>query len=190
MQGKIQVIGAILKLDRPFRPPHIIDLTGLDRQLVAYHIRMFRERDYLEKIDKSYVIKDREGLLTSMIDASEGVKTAKMEAKGLFNKQSVDGLNAKAESIIAGLALDLPMSQQAKDSMITKIDQSVRELKNLRKYLTNASKSKKSAARFIRDVMPDEAIWQVYVQLGASGTDLAEFKEVVSNTLEEILDGD
>jgi hypothetical protein len=190
MQGKIQVIGAILKLDRPFKPPHITDMTGLDRQLVRYHIRAFTERDYLEKIDKSYVIKDKEGLLTSMVDASEKTETAKMVAAGIFNKQSVDKLNFQAESIIAGRTLELPMSQESKEVMLRNLDQSVRDLKNLRKYLTNATKTKGSAAKFFKDPMRAEEVWQIYVRFGVGDVDLAGFKEVVSNTLEEILDGD
>lgn len=184
-------IGTILKLDRPFRPPHIVSMTGLDRQLVRYHLNKLCETGYLEKIDKSYIIRDREGLLTTLLEESENIETAKPEPSGFFNKETTDKFNAQAEMIIASRTLDLPMSLDARQGMVDRIDASISHLKKLRKYLTNATKTTGSAQKFFkgmgdRDVV-EEAIWKLLVGYAGDSVvvDLPEFRDKFKDAMVE-----
>jgi hypothetical protein len=185
-EGKLLVLGTILKLDRPFRPPHIGEMTGLDRQLIAYHLRTFTERGYLEKQGKEYIIRNKEALLNSLLESAEGVQTAKMKSRGFFSPETTAKFNQQVESIVAGRTLDLPMSQAAKDGMLQKIDESIAELKNLRKYVTNSTKTVGSAIKFFKQ--EDDTIdyvWQVYIQFNhLRPLDLPEFIDAVNAAME------
>ena len=79
INGKAQVISAILKMDRPFRPPHVIDMTGLERQLVYYHLRNFCDNGMLRKSGKVYQIADKEALFDNLLNTAEGTDTHLMK---------------------------------------------------------------------------------------------------------------
>lgn len=174
MQGKLQILSSILKLDKPFRPPHIVDVTGLDRQLVRYHLDKFREQGYIEKIDKYYVIKDREGLLNSLIESTDKLETALPKAGGFF--KSVTGFNHKAETIIAAKSLKLPMYESARDAVVRDIDDSIKILKQMRKYMYNATKTDNSAKRFFKDFDPEQ-VWKTLVEGHDATVDLPDFEK-------------
>lgn len=168
MNGKITVISNILKLDRPFRIPHITDMTGFDRNLVRYHIQELTKQGYLEKIDKTYILKDREGLLSSLLEATEKTETAQMKPRG-FLEQAARGYNAIAESIIAGKQLEIEGVDYVKVGFVRQIDITIEELKNLRKYVNNSQKTKGSAAKFFKRVFSEgeeEAFWKYWRQYG------------------------
>ena len=159
MSGKAQIIGAILKLDRPFKASTIVQMTGLSRQLVFNHMKRMVEEGHLEKIDKSYVTRNKEELLNSLVEQSERIETSLPQPGGFFT--SVNGINRMAESAVAARILDLPMSGEYRDSMIQKCDDSIKVLKQLRKYLTNATKSEGSARKFFKK-LDDEQLYNVW----------------------------
>lgn len=168
MNGKITVISSILKIDRPFRIPHITDMTGFDRNLVRYHIQELTKQGYLEKIDKTYVLKDREGLFSSLLEATEKTETAKMKSRGFF-VNSANTLSNIAESIVAGKQLDIYGVEYVKTGFIKTIDDSIAELKNLRKYVNNSQKTNSTAAKFFKRVISegnDEEYWQMWGRYG------------------------
>lgn len=187
MNGKLQVLSTILKLDnKPFRISHITDITGLDRNLVRYHVVNCAERGLLERVNKTYVVRDREGILNSLIESTEKTETAKMEATGLFTEKMALTWNAWAEAIIAGRTFDVSMSQEAKNNLLDKIDESVKQLKKLRKYLCNGTKTVGSAAKFFNASEGDiETAWKIYTNLGATGLDMAEFATELEEKMEE-----
>jgi hypothetical protein len=187
MQGKLQVLTALIKLsDRPFRPPHVVDLTGLDRQLVRYHIDKFRSQGLLEKIEKTYVVKDREGLLNSLVEANDRVETALPKPAGLFT--TLQGVNAEAETLIAAKTLGLPMVSEARESLIKDIDASINVLKQLKKYLNNATKTTGSAQKFFNgkggtDPEYVEKLWKQLWNRSTFTVDIAEFERVYEQAM-------
>lgn len=187
--GKLQIISAILKLDRPFRPPHIIDMTGLDRNLVRYHLVQLTSDGFLEKIDKTYVVRDQEGLLRSMLHEVDAGETTKMKAKGFFSPDTANKFNYQAEVIIAARALDIQGTDLVKTGLLHKIDESIAELKNLRKYLCNGSKTTRSAAKFWNGMNGEEleVAWQSMVYNGGElfTSTLEDFKREIKIAVEE-----
>lgn len=189
--GKMLVLGNVLKLNRPFKAATITQMSGLSRQLVYIHLNNLCETGYLEKIDKSYIIRDREGLLTTLIEESDNPGTSKPEAGGFFSKERIDTWTGQAEMIIASRTLGLPMSLDARQGMVDKIDDSVRVLKHLRKYLTNATKTTGSAQKFLKDMgdgdVVEEAIWKLLVAYAGDSivVDLPEFRDKFKDAMVE-----
>lgn len=187
MNGKLQVLSAILKVaDKPFRPPHIVDMTGLDRQLVRYHIDRFVEANLIEKIDKFYVVKDKEGLLNSLIESSERLETALPKPGGFFGK--VETINNRAEYLVAAKSLNLPMHNEAKDAFLSDIDATMRILKQLRKYITNSTKTVGSAQKFLYQMggtKPEhiEGLWKLLCMGVVNVVDLPEFEEAYKEAM-------
>lgn len=187
--GKLQIISSILKLDKQFRATHIVDVTGLDRNLVRYHLMSFVEKGYLEKFDKYYVIKSKEGLLDSMVETSEKLETALPQPGGFLINLS--GINLMAETTVAARILELPMAEAHRELLIKKCDDTVRVMKQLRKYLTNATKTEGSARKFFSKTIQEpeqiEAVWKWFV--GASqdelAVDLDEFEKAYKEAMVE-----
>jgi DNA polymerase II large subunit len=191
MQGKLQVLSSILKLERPFRVSHIVDMTGLDRNLVRYHVMQFVEKDYLEKIDRTYVVKDKEGLLNSLVDSADKLETTLPTFKNTFLEEETKLLN-RAQFMVACKSLDLPMHEAAKRGMLDQIDATIKDLKQLRKYLTNSTKTVGSAQKFMKSMGgydPEwmDAAWHILVtQAGGDiSVDYPEFEKAYKRALIE-----
>jgi hypothetical protein len=189
---KLQIIGSILKLNRPFRIPHIMQVTGIDRNLTRYHISALTQQGMLEKIDKSYVMRDREALLSSLLEESEKSHVAKMKSKGFVGDATVFKQNLYAETVIAGKVLGLPCMEDVKTAYLRKIDETINEFKNLRKYLTTASKTDGSAAKFFKKMDMDnrEFVWQGMAYIGEDlfTPSWEEFKDAIAIGIEDAED--
>lgn len=189
MNGKVQVISSILKLDRPFRPPAIIDMTGLDRQLVYYHLKTFCDEGWVQKVGKSYQILDKESLLTSLVEVAENTETALMNYREtVIGKTTVQILNAMAESIVAARNFDEPLSLDAKVAFIRKIDNTVKELKRLRKFLNNSQRGKSWSVKFFKRSDNDLEEWyDAWVKnlIDTPSVTIEEFTKTLKIAMEE-----
>lgn len=194
--GKALVLGSVLKVDRPFKAATITLMTGLSRQLVFGHLTNLVETGYLEKIDKHYIIRDREGLLSTLIEAAESVESGMPKPAGFFDANSTNVATVTCNMIISGRTLDLPMSHEAKLGYLQRIDDSVKYLKQLRKYLMTSQKTVGSAQKYLKKEgfnSPEgiEAVWKKYSALAGehATVDVHEFAEAFRIALLEESDG-
>lgn len=181
MNGKLQIIAAIINIDKPFRASHITQMTGLDRNLVRYHVVNFTSLNLLEKVDRTYILKNREGLLNLMIESAEKTETALPKPGGFF--RTIDTLNLKAEAIVAARSLNLPMASDARDGYVKLIDDTIQVLKNLRKYVTNATKTEGSAQKFFKKNDDVEVLWEIFSSLTPFPCDLPEFEKAFNEAM-------
>lgn len=192
VNGKVLVLGSVLKVDRPFKAATITLMTGLSRQLVFNHLNNLTETGYLEKVDKHYIIRDREGLLSTLMDASDTVESGQPKPGGFFDKDFIATATTKIEFLVASRSLDLPMSLDARIGYLKQIDDSITVLKQMRKYLSSSTKTKGSARKFWKKQGGDtpEGIEQVWRMLsshaGENATvDLIEFEEALKEAMVE-----
>jgi hypothetical protein len=165
--GKVLILGTILKLDKPFRPPEIIEATGLSRQLVHHHLTRLCETGGLEKIKLTYVVRDKEVLLEDLLNTTDEIGTKKPEPGGFFSADRTKMWTTHAELIVAARTLDLGYSLAAREGMLKKIDDSIKVLKQLRKYLTHSTKTVGSAQKFFNkmgwsDPAVVRRIWEIF----------------------------
>ena len=189
MSGKLQVVSAILKLDKPFRPPHIIDMTGLPRELVYYHLKTMCNEGWVTKTGRVYEVSDKEELLNSLVEIAERTETRKMEANGtLWASDSIKTLNGIAEGIVCSLALgDKEIAPEARSMYISKIDKTMKELKQLRKFLNNSQRTELSAAKKLQGQLDD--LWESWIGLGlVPSTGKKEWKDSLAEKIEGVLD--
>lgn len=156
MDGRSKVIMAILKLDKPFRPPHIGDITGLSPQLIRHHLLSLMDADIIEKENKTYFVKDKEGLFEELSNVTEKLEVSKMRAAGFIQRQGADIFNTIADTILWSRALDIPDSREAKDAMLKQIDDTITEYKRLRRYLSTSQRSSNMAAKRMKKLRMDE----------------------------------
>jgi hypothetical protein len=164
INGKAQVVSSILKLDRPFRPPHIVDMTGLDRQLVYYHLRTFCDSGMLLKTGKVYQIADKEALFDSLLNITESTETHLMKKTKLIE---VIGYNKVAETLVSLLVLDPQdeLAREVKQAYVAEIDKTIQEFKNLRKFIHNSQRGEKSAAKYLKDMFASpREIYEAWVR--------------------------
>lgn len=190
INGKVLVIGAVLKLDRPFKAATITQMSGLSRQLVWQHLGDLTESGYLEKIEKTYVVRDKEGLLSTLLEAADTVESGLPKPGGFFPADFTNGVNAKLETFVASRTLDLPMSLSAREGMLRRIDETVSILKQMRKYLTTSQKTTGSAQKFLKRMGADqpegvETLWKWLVEY--SGTDISMDLTEFSDALKEAM---
>lgn len=184
--GKLLILSAILKMDKPFRPPHIIDVTGLSRQLVHHHLLSLCESGGLEKIDKTYVIRDKEVLLNELIDSSDSEGVKRPEPGGFLTE--ITHFLTQMDIIIAGRTLDLPGSLDARKGMLEKIDESTKVLKQMRRYLTNSTRTVGSAQKYLKKqgVHDPETVngwWQIFAHYGKDMVDIHEFEAALKEAM-------
>lgn len=190
LNGKVLVIGSVLKLERPFKAATITQMTSLSRQLVWQHLIDLTELGYLEKIDKTYVVKDKEGLLSSLLEAADSVESGLPKPGGIFTKEVISTTNVKLETIVAARSLNLPMAASARSGYLQKIDDSITVLKQMRKYLTTSQKTVGSAQKFFKKQggeKPEvvEWVWKTFAELsgGDITVDLPEFESALREAL-------
>lgn len=186
--GKLLILGAILKMDKPFRPPHIMEVTGLSRQLVHHHLIGLCESGGLEKIDKTYVIRDKEVLLNELIDSSDNEGVRRPEPGGFF--ANIDARLLHADCIIAGRTLDLPGSLDARRGMIEKLDETTKVIKQFRRYLTSSTRTVGSAQKFFKKQgvpAPEsvEGLWKIYTMYTTNLPELSEFESALKEAMIE-----
>jgi len=146
--GKTQVIGAILKSHGAFKLPIITEVTGLDRQLVFYHVNKLVEQGLLIRSNHSYLIHDRNGLLDALMESDQPSSLRLMHPEGVFSKVSADKLNHLIQGIAFAKTLRLPESIEMSVRMNQVLDDSITELKALKRYLNNAQPGRKKALAF------------------------------------------
>lgn len=163
--GKTSVVAAILKQHKPFRVATITEITGMDRQLTYYHVNKLLEQGKLLREGQSYSVVDRDTLLDDLVDVVETPGMRKMEPAGLFSQDSVETLNALVQGMVYAKVLKLTDSINMAVHMNRIIDESVTELKVLKRYLNNAQPGKRLAIPyFVRDgVFRHLDLWDVMV---------------------------
>lgn len=186
---RLQIVSSILKIDRPFRAATVTDMLALDRQLIRYHLMQMVNEGLLEKTGRVYQMADKEKLFDSLVEIADKVSTNKMEAAGtLLSKHDVDGLNSLAESIVCARTFHNGMGLDAKDAMIKKLDKTMRELKQLRKFLNAGERSETSAAKKLRGKL-DEVYEAWVTNLGiVPSVSRQAWKESLAEDIERVLD--
>ncbi len=187
MNGKLQVIGAILRIDRPFRPPNVVEMTGLDRQLVRYHLNNFVTEGVLDRHDKYYSLVDKERLILLMTEISDKVDVSKMNPTMLYNRERTDYLNRVAEYIVCLRVLDPELGGNSRELLAKGIDDTEKELKRLRKFLMNSERSEASAAKKLKGqaVMDTYEDIKTLMSTWTTKYDKREWIEAVKEALED-----
>ena len=188
------VVGAILKMDRPFRAANIVDLTGLDRQLVSYHLRKLLDDGYIAKAGLVWTIENKAALFDSLTELTERVETTKMKtSKLMITSEAADSMNDIADTAINYKLLGFEEGRLIKAEMLERIDRTTAQLKNLRKWLNNTERNQKTAAKMLkgRDKDHDEILKSLVGFYGITPTmGFQEFDNAVRDKIKVVLEAD
>lgn len=147
--GKAAVLNAIAKQTVPFKPSKIVDLTGLDRRLVNYHLAKFTERGWLQHYGQVYEITSLDLIVDALTDvAVEPSKNKKPEARGLVSASTANSLGEFAKRIGYLKRLRAPESVEMATHYNQVLDETIAYFKSVKRYLNNAQPSIRTAAKY------------------------------------------
>lgn len=150
-EGKAIILGAVLKQEKPFKAAKVFALTELSRSLIRYHLDKFVEDGTLEKAGMYYSIVDRDALINSLADMSEG-PTIQLVSSTLLLGKDADQLNNTIRAVAVFRILELPYYQEVKNNVIKEIDDTIKQLKNARKYINAKSMTQKRALNTLKEL--------------------------------------
>lgn len=154
--GKAQVLGAIMKLDRPFNAAAITEMTGLDRQLVRYHLIRFTEQGTIEKIGKTYTILNKAALVDSFLESNTSSDIRKVQSKGFFNTETANFLSELATGVVYLKVLRAPLAIDMAVHLNVLIDETIAELKAMKRFVNNSQPGIRAAAKFYQQYGGDK----------------------------------
>lgn len=160
---KLLILGNVAKFERPFRLANITEMTGLERQLVHYHLTKLVEQGKLEKIGKTYSIINKDELIDSMLDGINNSDIRKIKPAGLLGKETTEHLNKLCAAIVYAKALKLPMSIDMAVFMNRMVDETVLELKALKRYVNNSQPGVRTSAKYFQT---NTQLYEILVESG------------------------
>lgn len=143
--GKAQILSELLKMNRAFRARHIVEQTGLSRQLVNHHLSSMVTDGSLEKDGVYYTVADRDSLINAVATIDDGPSMKKAHSTQFINEELVKALNTIARIIVSSRNTKAPFHREVKEFMVNEIDDTIRSYKNLRKYITAKTMTPKVA---------------------------------------------
>lgn len=163
--GKLQVVTAVLKMKGPFKVAHVTELSGLDRQLSYYHVNKLLEQGLLIRTGHAYSVRNHDELLDYLVETNDAPGLKLMEPEGIFSQKSADNLNTIVQGIVSAKVLGLTDSIDMTVHMNKIIDESMAELKTLKRYLNNAQPIKKKASTFFikGGTLHNQEVWDSIV---------------------------
>lgn len=162
---RMNVVSAVLKIDRPFRAATVVDMVGLERQLVWYHLNELVKEGLLEKTGRVYQINSREDLLDSLVELTNQTSVSKMTPSKTMFGFDADWWNSLAEFTVLGKGLHDELSLEMRNHLIRKIEDTINELKQLRKFVNAAQRSEESAARKLHGKDFDEVYDEFFIKM-------------------------
>lgn len=158
--GKLQVVTAVLKQQKPFKASIITMETDLSRQLVYSHLQTLVAEGFLEKDGMKYGIVARNDLLDTVIDLGSNNVMGKLEKiPELFEKSTLDDINYKIEASVIIRSAGTLGYVETRLGYQKEIDDLISDLKKFRRYLNAKTYSKAYALQRIEKER--EAIWKV-----------------------------
>lgn len=138
-ETKSMILAELLKQEKPFKASDIARKTGLTRTLIYNYLNKFIDLGAIEKNGLWYDVYDRDLLIDQVTSLSEDPRTRKAEPTRILDKPM--GINLCAQIIVALRHKKHPVANSYKRGYLEEIDATIKELKNLRKYV-NASTNK------------------------------------------------
>lgn len=187
MNGKVLVAQQILKCkNRAFKGAEIVMATGLSRQLVYKHLSNMHDEGLLSKVGTKYKVEDEEGIIDSLIANSDTDNRGLMDPNLKLIESQV--YNDLAEVIVAMRALEVEPHKEFKEVYVEAIDDCVKELKRLRKFLNAGQRSPRSAARVLNRYEEWTNLHNTMQALGWEGETSADTLSTnISEGLDEVL---
>lgn len=182
-ETKSLILATLIKQDKPFKVARIGNATGLDGNLIRYHLRALLDNGVLEKNGMYWSIVDRDALINAITELSDEPHIRRPEATKLVPK--MEAVNKALEYAVALRELNHPVAPVLKLEMLKEIDNTIHELKNARKYITRASMNERKARKRTEDI---DEVWQYLKVFLAQYTNSVEFEEGFSepkNLLDE-----
>lgn len=147
-EGTMVVLAFVAKQDKLFKAADVFAETGLDRQLVYYHLNRFVENGWIEKIDQSYAVLDRNALVEAIAFGNKESKVR--EAHNTLIFKNGDALNRSIQLAIEAKALDLSGSREFKQKINEVITDTIESLKQAKRGLnTKQIKPHKAKKNFV-----------------------------------------
>lgn len=144
-EGKLTVLYYVAKQDKLFTAAEVCSITGLERQLVYYHLNKFVEQGLIEKAGTNYCVLDRDKLVETIAFGANPMREKKARNSRIF--KNADTLNEVIESCILAKTLTLAGSRELKERLNEEINQTISSLKNAKRGLNTRQISQKKARR-------------------------------------------
>lgn len=147
--GKALVLSAVAKQKMPFKASAIVDITGLERQLVHYHMTKFTERGWVEKVGTYYSVIDLEQIVDELVETTSTDTGVNMPgARGLISQATAKEFGDVVRAIVLAKTIGAPMSRDMSSDFNKTIDDSIAYFKALKRYLNNSRPSERTAAKY------------------------------------------
>lgn len=152
-EGKLVIVGSVLRKTKPFRPTHIVQDTGMSRQLVEYHLKALCELGGISKQDKYYQIEDRDLLVNAMVDAGLNSKRAasRLKETRLIDKKKAIAFNERLRIYTALRALGFEGARLIKEDLLSAIEDSEKALDAAKRYVNSHSLTVARAAEYLNE---------------------------------------
>jgi DNA-binding transcriptional ArsR family regulator len=179
--AKSLIIAEILMREKePFRMSAIVKGTGLRSSHVDYHLKRLVDEGFLEKQGQVYLLVNQAGLIDSLISTKSNVAEPKFLNKYPFKEYR----NTHLDGLLYGRAVDLPYHREIKTSMLEDIDNTIKQLKEVRRKIANDSIDPNTARRRLKDKKKQDKVVLGFNQL----SDLFGYaidKDLTLNTIDE-----
>lgn len=144
-EGKLAVLYYIAKQDKLFTAAEVCSITGLERQLVYYHLNRFTEQGLIEKAGTNYCVLDRNKLVEAIAFGNNPMKEKKAKNSRIF--KNAETLNEVIEACLHARSLTLAGSRELKEILNMEIDQTISSLKNAKRGLNTRQIAPKKARK-------------------------------------------
>ncbi len=176
---KLQMLTVILKHKSPsFRATLFGDLA-LPRQNVRYHLTQMVEEGILKKVDRDYIIFDRDLIIDSIASSAE--PDSRYELPHYKSSPFLNDLKAISSGIRTLVYLKTiraPHTNDFSKNMNDLIDSDIKRLKQLKRFLNGKQYSIRTASRKLYEVYdPNDyyILYNTYTKLGVIEMDSADW---------------
>lgn len=182
--GKAQILSELLKMNKAFRARHIVEQTGLSRQLVNHHLSSMVTDGSLEKDGVYYTVADRDSLINAVATIDEGPNMKKAHSTDFISESHAKAINYITDLIVYARNSKAPFHRELKEFWVNQIDDTIRSYKNMRKYAT-AKSTTLGRARHNLPKDPEEA-WTQFGEMLQGYTDKDTFIKEWEEWVEDV----
>lgn len=184
-EGKIIIIGAILKIERPFRLRNMVEMTGMTPQACDHHLKRFNKLGILEKNDVWYSVADKNALLSEFVDAGLNKKeSSKLYDTPILDSARVKTTNNDITAYLAFKALGMDGVDLIKKNVLQELDGGIESLNKGRRYINSAGMSAHSARKFLKQFSVLD-LWEAFKGTIGAAMNREDFEYFMSNAMEE-----
>lgn len=146
-EGLMRIVLAVNKNTLgTFTAADIYEETGLDRQLVYYHLTRLVDKGLLEKSGPKYIICDREQLLELLAYGQANITKTEAEPTIIYTKHNTDILNQIIRVAHLARAAGIPGSKELKESVNRDINDTIMMLNTVKRIMNRKRKMNKRKA--------------------------------------------